>query len=87
MNAAKRTYLIKRALLRTLAECGDYPVIEEAVREQAEIKLDFLQPTTGELDAGLKDIDANRLASALPTERGRKLQLTDAGRHWLAQNP
>lgn len=87
MTAAKRTYLIKRALLRTLHDCGGFPVTEETLRDQASIKLDFLQPTTAELDAGLGTIDTERLSVALPSEAGRKFKLTDAGRLWLAENP
>jgi len=86
MNAPERTFLLKRALIQSLADCGSYPVREESLRDQATLKVDFLQPTTAELDAALRTIDTERLTVALPTERGRKLQLTDAGRLWLAAN-
>ena len=86
MTPAERTYQLKRAVLRALDDCGGYVVREEVVRDQAALKVDYLAPTTAELDAALRTIDEERLAVALPTERGRKLGLTDAGRLWLAQN-
>lgn len=86
MNATDRTFFIKHAFLRALQDCGAYPVREETLREQAVLKVDYLQPTTAEMDAVLRTIDADRLAVALPSERGRKLKLTDAGRLWLAEN-
>lgn len=87
MTAAERIFQLKRAVMRSLADCAGYPVREELIREQAAIKSEYLQPTTAELDMVLNHVDAERLSVALPTERGRKLQITDAGRLWLAQNP
>lgn len=86
MNAADRKFLIKRALLRALDDCAGFPATETAVREAAGIKVDYLRATVAETDAALAEIETDRLATALPSERGRKFSLTDAGRHWLAQN-
>lgn len=86
MTTAERTFLIKRALLRALADCGSYAVTESALVEAAAIKIDHLRATTAEIDAQLRAIDADRLCVALPTERGRKYKLTDAGALWLAEN-
>ena len=86
MTATDRTFLIKRALLRVLADCLGYAVTESALREACSIKIDFLRATTAEVDAQLRAIDAERLAVSLPTERGLKFKLTDAGQLWLAEN-
>lgn len=86
MNATERHFQLKRAALRSLADCGGYPVREESIHEQTSLKADFLQPSTAELDAVMRELDAERLSVALPTESGRKLKLTDAGRLWLAEH-
>ncbi len=86
MTGTERLFQIKRAVLRALADCSGFAVREEVIREQTLLKIDFLQPTTAELDMVLNNVDADRLSVALPSERGRKLQITDAGRLWLAQN-
>lgn len=86
MNPTDRKFLLKRALLRALADCGRFPVTGPALREAASVKVDFLDPTVAECDAAMAEIEAERLATALPSERGNKFSLTDSGRHWLAQN-
>ncbi len=86
MTAADRKFLIKRALLRALQDCAGYPALETAVREAAEIKIDFARPTVAEFDEQLRAIETDRLVVALPGERGRKLKLTEAGALWLAEN-
>lgn len=86
MTSAERSFLLKRALLRALADCAGFPALDTAIREAALIKIDYLRPTTAELDAQFAAIDTERLAVALETPRGRKLQLTDAGSLWLAAN-
>jgi|GEM_PF-5865211 len=87
MSPGDRAFLIKRALLRSLADCQGYPVLELPLRESCEVKIDYLQPTTAEIDAAIRAIDIDRLCVAVKTERGRKFDMTDAGRLWLAQNP
>ena len=86
MTTTERTFTIKRALLQILADCGNFAVREDSLRDNLSLRLDYLSPTTAEIDAGLRAIDIERLAVALPSERGRKLKLTDAGRLWLAEN-
>lgn len=81
-----RKFLLKRALLATLLDADGYPLREEALREHAQIKVDYLRLTTAEIDAAVREIDTARLATSLPTERGRKFQITDAGKLWLAEN-
>jgi len=87
MNATERTFFLKRAVLRALDECRGYAVPESALRESVGIKVDHLAPSTAEIDAALRTADAERLSVAIPSERGPKLKLTDAGRLWLAENP
>jgi hypothetical protein len=87
MNATERAWVIKRALLRALDECGKYAVPESALVESALIKIDHLSPTTAEIDAQLRVIGTERLSVSLPSERGTKWQINDAGRLWLAANP
>lgn len=86
MTPADRAFLIKRAVLRALEDCGDFPVTEAALREHVTIKIDHLRPTTAELDAVFRSLDTLRLVVALPSERGPKFRLTDAGRLWLAEH-
>ena len=85
MTPAERNFLIKRAVLRALADCGTYAVLEGALVEAALIKVDHLRPTTAEIDDQLRAIDSARLCVALPTERGRKYKITAAGLLWLAE--
>lgn len=87
MNATDRTFFLKRAVLRALDECSGYAVPESALRESVAIKVDHLAPSTDEIDAALRTVDTERLSVAIPSERGPKLKLTDAGRLWLAENP
>jgi hypothetical protein len=82
----ERGFMIKRALLRALAECGIYALPESALIESVSIKIDHLRPTTAEIDAQLKASDTERLCVSTNTERGRKYQITDAGSLWLAAN-
>lgn len=86
MTATERSFLIKRALLRALADCQGYAATESAVREACSIKIDFLRPTTAEIDAQLRTIDAERLAVSRPSERGTKYTITDNGQLWLDAN-
>jgi DNA-binding PadR family transcriptional regulator len=86
VNTTERTFFIKRALLLALEECGEKPVQESALRMSIEVKVDFLEPTTAEIDTVLRAIDRDRLCVSLPSERGPKYRLTDAGRLWLAEN-
>lgn len=87
MTPLERKFHLRRAALRSLDDCAGYLCPEAALRESVAIKADYLRPTVAELDAVLRDIEADRLATALPSERGHKWSLSDAGRHWLAQNP
>ena len=87
MSLSDRAYLMKRALLRTLAECGDYLLRESALFEQATLKVDFLDPTLSELKSALRAAEAAQLVLGIAAERDRKWKLTDAGRAWLAENP
>ncbi len=87
MTPIERKFHLRRAALKSLDDCGGYPCPETALRESVAIKADHLAPTVAELDAVLAALQADRLATALPSERGNKWSLTDAGRHWLAQNP
>lgn len=87
MSDADRPFFLKRALLRALADCRSYPVLEAALLEAAKIKVDFLRPTTAEFDATLRAIDLARLAVTYESERGRILKLTDAGTLWLVEHP
>lgn len=82
----ERHFQLKRALLRALEECGAYAVTETPLVEAARLKVDHLRPTVAECDAALRDIETARLGVAVPSERGRKWKLTDAGRLWLAEN-
>lgn len=84
MSPAERAFSIKRALMQSLADCGSFAVTELALREQAAIKIDHLRPTVAEIDGIMKRIEQDRLFVALPSERGVKMQITDAGLLWLA---
>ncbi len=86
MTPPDRRFLIKRALLRALADSRGYPLLDSALRDAAEIKVDFLRPTMAEIDEQLRIIETERLAVAVESERGRKFQLTDAGTLWLASH-
>ncbi len=87
MTATERTFLLKRAVLRALADCRGFAVLETALHEAVAIKVDHLQPSTAEIDAALRTVDTERLSVGIPTERGRKVKLTDAGNLWLAETP
>jgi hypothetical protein len=87
MTALERKFHLRRAALKSLDDCGSYPCLASALRTSIEIKADYLTPTVAELDEVLRTIQSDQLATALPSERGHKFTLTDAGRHWLAQNP
>jgi hypothetical protein len=87
MTDAERRFFIKRALMRTLEDCGNYAATDSAVRASVGIKIDHLSPTTAEIDEQLRVIDRDRLAVSLQSERGPKYKITDAGRLWLAENP
>lgn len=86
MTPAERAFTIKRALLRVLSDCLGYAVLEQAVRDAAELKIDHLKPTVAEFDAQLRTIETERLAVVVNCERGRKYKLTDTGTAWLAEN-
>ncbi len=86
MNQTERKHRLRRAALRSLDDCGPYLCPEDALLDSIGHKADYLEPTRTEMAAVLRGIEADRLATALPAERGRKWSLTDAGRHWLAQH-
>jgi hypothetical protein len=86
MHPTERKHLLRRAALRSLDDCGPYLCPEDALTYSISIKAEHLDPTLPEMETVLRGIKADRLATALPSERGRKWSLTDAGRHWLAQN-
>jgi hypothetical protein len=86
MNLNERKHHLRRAALRSLDDCGPYLCPEEALLDSIGIKAEHHNPTRTEMAATLRGIEAERLATALPSECGRKWSLTDAGRHWLAQN-
>jgi hypothetical protein len=86
MNPTQRNHLLRRAALRSLDDCGPYLCPEDALVDSISIKAEHLNPTFAEMGTVLRGIEADRLATALPSERGRKWSLTDEGRHWLAQN-
>jgi len=87
MTPLERKFILRRAALRSLDDCGSFPCPESALRDSIGIKADHLAPTVAEVDAVLRGIQNDNLATALPTERGNKWALTDGGRLWLAQNP
>jgi hypothetical protein len=86
MKLKERKHHLRRAALRSLDDCGPYLCPEEPLVDFICIKADYLAPTLTEIEAVLRELEADRLATALPAERGPKWSLTDAGRRWLAQN-
>lgn len=86
MSPGDRSFLLKRAVLRALEDCGEFPIGETALREAAALKVDHLRPTVAELAASFFAVEQAQLAVALTTERGRKYRLTDSGRLWLAEH-
>jgi len=86
MRPNERKHHLRRAALRSLDDCGPYLCPEDALVDSTSIKAEYLAPTLTEIKAVLQGLEADRLATALPSERGPRWSLTDAGRHWLAQN-
>ena len=78
---------IRRALLQSLAYMpAGLPMPDRLLRADAQRAV-IPAASTAELDAEILLADTARLFVSLPGEDDIKRTITDAGRHWLAQNP
>ncbi len=83
-NDRDREYIVKRAVLRCLAQCGDYMLLDQHLFCELELKVPQLR--RAEMDSALRDLESRSRVLSVKSERGEKWRITDAGRADLLEN-
>lgn len=84
----ERQHLIDRAVIRALLQIGRFLMPEGTLVRQLEVAVPVIPlPTMAEVDSAVRHLEAQgRLVVIVSEETGtRKLQITDGGRAWAAQ--
>jgi len=79
-----REYLIWRNILKQLAAADDMLCLAEHLHQDVEMATPHLTAT--EFDDALAAIDRARLLTSVPSIRGTKYKINDAGQAWLSEN-
>ena len=81
-----RQYIIVRAIIRALGQCGSYLCPETALLESVELMVTAPPLTPSEFDAALRDVAAERLVIDGEGPIGRTWKITEAGRVWAKEH-
>lgn len=80
-----RQHLIRKMLVRALAQCGDYPCPESALKAQVEMIVTAPPLTQSEFDQAINTLGTERHAIDGEGATERVWKLTEAGRMWAKE--